>query len=127
MALKKMLLLLACVTQTGCGSTPVSKPMQPAVLALPSAATSKVLSQTVSRALNGTKVSLATGVLTKTSDFQLERLAQNTNSMPGLHGSLLGMPKVYRFSLKMSASSDCYLIYVNTGQAFPLDVKCRAL
>ena len=126
--LKKILLFSVLVTQAGCGSTPVATAMQSAVLAEPSPATTKVLNKAVSRALNGTKVLLARTVLTDTSELQIERMMQSPVAMPSLDGNLMGMPKVYRFSLKRNTSGDCFLLYPKTGNQYRLEgVKCRAL
>ena len=126
--LKKILLFSAFVTQAGCGSTPVATAMQSAVLTKPSPATTKVLNKAVSRALNGTKVLLARTVLIDTSELQIERMMQSPAAMPSLDGNFIGMPKVYRFSLKRNSSGDCFLLYPKTGKRYRLEgVRCRSL
>lgn len=121
---KIILVAATVVVQAGCGATP-PKALQDAVLTQPSAATSKVLNAAASRALNGTRVSLARDAFTKSSEMQIERLAQDPASMRGLNGRIMGVPKVYSFSLK-SKEGGCYLVYKKTGLAYPLDeVSCR--
>ena len=122
--LKIMLLVVALVFQGGCGSTP-PKQLQAAVLTQPSVATSSVLNAAASRALNGVRVSLARDALTQSSDMQIERMTQDPASARGLNGRLMGVPTVYRFSLKRR-ESDCFLVYEKTGQAYPLEgVSCK--
>ncbi len=115
-------------SQAGCVSNEAKDSMKPAVLTQPKAATTMVLNNTVSLALNGTKVMLARQVLTQSSELTVERMAQDNPSAMGLNGRMMGDPQVYRFFLKMDASGGCYLIYQKTGQKYPLDgVGCKAL
>lgn len=125
-ACKVLALSIVSLLQSGCGSTP-TKTMQAAVLTQHSVATTKVLNSAVSRALNGVKVSLASRALTQRSDVEVERMAQDSVSVPGLNGRLMGKPVVHRFLLKQQAG-DCYLVYEKTGQAYLLEgVKCQVL
>jgi hypothetical protein len=125
-SIKNIFTWAAIVSLVGCGSAPVTHAMKSAVLTEPSPDTTQVLNQAVSRALNGTQVSLARNVLIDSSELQLERRTQS--STQGLNGSLMGLPKVYRFSLKQNNSGECFLVYSKTGQEYRLDgVKCKTL
>lgn len=115
-------------SQVGCVSNEAKDSMKPAVLTQPKAATTMVLNNTVSLALNGTKVMLARDVLTQNSELRVERMAQDNPSAMGLNGRMMGDPQVYRFFLEIDASGGCYLIYQKTGKKYSLDgVGCKAL
>lgn len=127
-ALNKIVVIAAFVTQVGCGSTPASTGMVSAVLIQPLPVTTQVLNKAVSQALNGAKVSLARNVLIGTSELQIERMAQGSASMSGMNGTLLEMPKIYRFSLKKSSRGGCFLLYPKTGNEYRLKgVQCKVL
>ena len=119
MSLFKKIFFTVLAFQVGCGATS-PKTMQAAVIAEPSVATSKALNAAVSRALNGTKVSLARDAFTKSSELQIERMAQDSAARPGLNGRMMGVPEVYSFSLRSSAGS-CYLLHQKTGKTYPVD------
>ena len=121
---------------SGCGAAPVktidtahddNAPAHPAVLVNASTETTATLNRTISRALNGTKVSLASEVFTRSFELTLERDAQSLGAKPGLNGRLLGVPKVQRFFLLLKASQ-CLLRHENNGKDYALDrVVCRAI
>ncbi len=126
MSLFKKIFFAVLALQVGCGSTS-PKTMQTAVITEPSVATSNALNAAVSRALNGTKVSLARDAFTKSSELQIERLSQDSAARPGLNGRMMGVPEVYKFSLKSSGGS-CYLLHQKTGKTYLVDgVNCRVL
>jgi len=118
----------AVLLQTGCASTKPKDSLQSAVLIQPSAASTGVLNAIISRALNGARVSVAQDAFTQSSELQIERMAQDPASMPGLNGRLMGLPEAHRFSLKKNNEGNCYLVYQKTGNEYPLDgVKCRVV
>ena len=128
MSFSKNIFLLALVAfQSGCGAGTPVKTMQAATLSKHSPATTQVLNQAVSRALNGTRVSLASRALTKRSEVTVERMMQSSELGNGLNGRIMSAPVVHRFSLKKQSGA-CYLVHQKTGQSYLLEgVECQVL
>ncbi len=120
--------LALTLLQAGCVATEPKISLQSALLIQPTASSTTVLNTTISRALNGARVSVAQDALTNSSELQIDRMAQDPAGMPGLNGRLMGMPVAHRFSLKKNHEGVCYLVYQKTGVEYLLDgVTCRAL
>lgn len=106
---------------TACGA-PVMQPDLPALVTNPGPETRQEIEQTVATALNGTNITLAEDVLTKTSVLVIERGMQRDINRPPELGRDLGRP--YRFQLVMNGSH-CMLVDQQTMQHWPLaNVEC---
>jgi len=111
-AITVVLILLA----TAC-RLPVTQPDTPALLTNPGPETLQELEQTLSTAMNGAQISLATDVLTKTSVLVIERgMQRGINRAPEL-GRDLGQP--YRFQLVIKGQQ-CLLVDKQNGTEWPL-------
>ena len=121
MAASAVLLLSAC--QTTASSAPAE-----AMLMKSSPATTAMLSDAVSQALGGVKVTLADDVLMKNSTLTVEtKIAQSmdSNRSIGLMNDR-ARPAADRFTL-MKEGRSCYLLHENSGQKMPLgQLECQA-
>ncbi|MGK0298495.1 MAG: hypothetical protein ACI9XC_002117 [Gammaproteobacteria bacterium] len=108
-------LLAACSAQT-------VEPNVPALLTNPGSETLQEIEQTISTALNGTKVTLAADVLIKNSVLVIERGLQRSIERPPVMGRDLGRP--HRFQLVIEGSQ-CVLVDQQSGQQWSLvNVEC---
>lgn len=98
-------------------SAPVVHPDVPALLTNPGPESLQEIEQTLSTALNGTKVTLAADALTKNSVLVIERGMQRGIDRPPELGRDLGRP--YRFQLVIDGSQ-CVLVDQQSGQHWPL-------
>ena len=104
-----------------CG-TPEVQPVVPALLTNPGPETLQEIEQTVSTALNDTKVTLAADALTKNSVLVIERGMQRSIDRPPVMGRDLGRP--VRFQLVIDGQQ-CILVDQQSGQHWPLaTVEC---
>ena len=99
----------------------------PAILLESNIENTLIISQAMSLALNGTKISLNSRTFMRSPHHTLEK-KQLTNLNSNIaNGLILSIPKIYRFSL-FSHDTSCFLIYQNSGKKFPLSgVKCKPL
>ncbi len=105
------LLVAACSAQ-------VVQPDEPALLTNPGPLTLQEINQTVSTALNSSKVTLAEDALTKNSVLVIERGIDR----PPMMGRDLGRP--YRFQLVIDGPQ-CVLVDQQSGKHWPLaSVEC---
>ncbi|MGY8815157.1 MAG: hypothetical protein ACKVHQ_10675 [Gammaproteobacteria bacterium] len=108
-------LLAACSAQT-------VEPEVPALITNPGPESLQEIEQTVSIALNSTKVILAADALTKNSVLVIERGMQRSIDRTPVMGRDLGRP--YRFQLIIDGSQ-CVLVDQQSGQHWPLaTVEC---
>jgi hypothetical protein len=104
-----------------CGAQPV-EPNVPALLSNPGPVTLEEIEQTISIALNVTKITLAADALTKNSVLVIERRLQRSIDRPPVMGRDLGRP--HRFQLVIEGSQ-CVLVDQQSGQHWPLvNVEC---
>lgn len=112
---------------SACSTAMSDQKSGPAILLESSTKNTQVISQAMSLALNGKKVSLTANAFRKSSDHTLEKKAfTGMNSKPA-DGLILGIPVIHRFSL-LSSGSSCHLVYEKTGTKYPLNgINCKAL
>ncbi len=112
---------------SACSTAMVGQKSGPAILLETSKTNTQIISQAMSLALNGKKVSLTANAFRKNAQHTLEKKSftgLNSNAADGL---ILGIPVIHRFSL-FSNDSSCHLIYEKTGTKYPLNgVNCKAL
>ena len=114
-------LVVLTLLGAACGA-PVVQPDVPALLTNPGPETLQEIEQTVSTALNDTKVTLATDALTKNSVLVIERGMQRRIDRPPELGRDLGRP--IRFQLVIDGQQ-CVLVDQQSGQHWPLaTVEC---
>ena len=114
-------LIILTSLAAACGA-PVVQSDVPSLLTNPGLETLQEIEQTVSTALNGTKVTLAADALTNNSMLVIERGMQRRIDRPPELGRDLGRP--YRFQL-VSDGSQCVLVDQQNGMHWPLvTVEC---
>lgn len=123
-------LLIACflISISGCTNAMVEQKTKPAILKNSSAEYTKIISQTMSLALNGKQIRLEESAFLKSNQHVLEKkMFTDTNTNPA-DGLMLGIPVIHRFSLFTTAENNCFLVYEKTGKQYPLsNLKCVAL
>ena len=111
-----MNLIIISLLVSACG-VPVVQADVPALLTNPGPQTLEEIQQTVSTALNGTKVTLSADVFTQNSVLVIERGMQRRIDRPPELGRDLGRP--YRFQLMLDGPQ-CVLVDQQSGQHWPL-------
>lgn len=86
-----------------------------------------ILSQAMSSALKGKKVSLVSSAFLKNSQHILQTKMRGSINGNATNGLILGIPEAHHFSL-YTTNNSCYLVYENTGEQYPLKgLNCKPL
>jgi len=112
---------------SACSTAMVSQKSGPAILLESSTENTQIISQAMSLALNGEKISLTTNAFINNSQHTLEKKLFTGINSNAANGLILGIPEIHRFSL-FSNETSCHLVYEKTGAKYPLNgVSCKAL
>jgi hypothetical protein len=106
----------------GCQSTANAE--LPAVIAEPSPAAIAELERTITAALGGAPVSLASGVFTQSTLLTLEHQSRQSTEGRLATGRTMEKPEQFRL---LRVGTRCELLRVKTGERFALrETKCQA-
>jgi len=116
---------ICAVLLSACSAKSANENPVPAVLVESSISNTRVISNVMSKALNGTKVSLEKNAFLLSHRHVLEKKPFRDLNSTHADGLLLDIPKIESFTLFKQGES-CFLKYDITGQTFNLKgIKCK--
>ena len=126
--IKTSVAVVAAILGTGCQTVPPTKG-EPALLVNASPKVTAEIQDVVSAALNGTRVTIAPDVLTKSSTLSMEKPEFRSPAGDPIMGRRMETPADASDQFTLSKSNKkCVLTHEKTGVSYALrHVKCKAV